>query len=122
MGTIRYLLKVKETRRKTAMSSLQDPSGRCLTEIKHKLPRPSLEIPLSARNTLLTAPHLMTHLCKFDLTNSNSSLAPSISSQQTTISSFKSSIKTPTAPLLYRGNRNAAGRKSTRNKHPSPEI
>jgi hypothetical protein len=32
--TIRYLLKVKETRRKTAISSLQEPSGRCLTAIK----------------------------------------------------------------------------------------
>ena len=50
-----------------------------LISTKHKLPRPSLEIPLSARNTLLTAPHLMTHLYNFDLTNSNSSLAPSIS-------------------------------------------
>lgn len=35
-----------------------------LISTKHKLQRPSLEIPLSARNTLLTAPHLnhLTHL------------------------------------------------------------
>ena len=49
-----------------------------LISTKHKLQRPSLEKPLSARNTLLTAPHL-SHLYTHELTNSDNSLTASIS-------------------------------------------
>ena len=45
---------------------------------KHKLQRPSLEKPLSARNTLLTVPH-SSHLYKHELTNSDYSHKASIS-------------------------------------------
>jgi len=105
--TIRYLLKVKEKRRKTAFGSLQDPPGRCITEIKHKLQRPSLEIPLSARNTLLTVPLFKNSIVsKWTSIPRHSSHSSSLYSQKTSISSVKDS----NSPLIYRGKPNAASK------------